>query len=316
VNDFYAHEIAMIAALPCDVVEADDIGVHAIEYAVRGWRVFPLRGKIPAIAGGRGVLDATTDLDQIATWWSGRYAGANIGVRLPDPVMVVDVDPRNGGAESLARLLARYGPLPPTLTAESGRGDGGCHRYFRRPAGKTSSKLLGGGIDLKTNAGYVVAPPSVHPDSGQPYAWSDRSPIADPPGWLVDLIRPPAAPPSSGGHNGQKGHNLWWGSSSPSPADVFTTSTTWAQILDPHGWRCLDPDGDGDGARWLHPTATSACSATVRHGCLFVYSDNTVFEPTVAGDPHGLTRFRAHAVLNHRGDLGEAARAFRLTGAA
>jgi hypothetical protein len=50
---------------------------------------------------------------------------------------------------------------------------------------------------------------------------------------------------------------------------------------------------------------------------LFVYSTNTPFEPTEAGRPHGYTRFRAWAVLEHGGDLSAAARAAaQLRGAA
>ena len=52
-------------------------------------------------------------------------------------------------------------------------------------------------------------------------------------------------------------------------------------------------------------------SATVRHGCLFVYSTNTPLDITEAGDAHGYTRFRAYAVLDHGGDLSAAARALR-----
>ena len=333
----YALEIMVIDVLGADVIEADDIGTYAIELAVRGWRVFPLTGKIPAIANphprgsterltckgecgqdGHGVLDATTDLDTVAGWWSGRYDGANIGVRLADDVVVIDVDPRNGGAESVATLTERYGPLPETLTAISGRGDGGCHRYYRRPFGTLTSKHLGAGIDVKTSAGYVVVPPSIHPDTGRAYTWVEH-PIVDPPGWLVDLLRPPAPEPARAAHIAHNTHKAgagFWSefTGTSSLADDFCAATTWAQILDPHGWRCLDPDVDADGARWLHPAATSACSATIRHGCLFVYSDNTPFEPTTASAPHGYTRFRAHALLNHGGDLSAAARALRADG--
>jgi hypothetical protein len=42
-----------------------------------------------------------------------------------------------------------------------------------------------------------------------------------------------------------------------------------------------------------------------------VYSQATPFEPTEAGAPHGYTRFRAYAVLNHAGDLHAAARTLR-----
>jgi hypothetical protein len=101
----------------------------------------------------------------------------------------------------------------------------------------------------------------------------------------------------------------------PSVGDQFTVKATWSAILTPHGWHCADADPDADGARWLHPNATSTCSATIRHGCLFVYSPNTPFDPTEAGDPHGYTKFRAFAVLDHSGDLSAAAKALR-TGAA
>jgi hypothetical protein len=71
----------------------------------------------------------------------------------------------------------------------------------------------------------------------------------------------------------------------------------------------LDLDPEEDCSRWLHPAATSSCSATIRHGCLFVYSTNTPFEATEPGSPKGYTKFRAYAVLNHQGDLSAAARA-------
>jgi hypothetical protein len=77
----------------------------------------------------------------------------------------------------------------------------------------------------------------------------------------------------------------------------------------PHGWSCLDADPGSDGARWAHPTATAKWSATVKHGCLFVYSTNTPFDITEPGYPKGYTKFRAYAVLDHGGDLSAAARA-------
>jgi len=241
----------------------------------------------------------------IAAWWH-RWPTANIGARVPAPLIVIDVDPRHGGHLALAELEAAHGPIPETLTVWSGRGDGGRHLYLRRPSGRLTDSRLGVGVDLKTSAGYAVVPPSLHPDTAQPYRWEPR-PIATPPGWLVDLLRVPeptlrpVRPPKlSGG---------------PSIADTFTAGTSWADVLQPHGWRCLDPDGDADGARWRHPAATSALSATVRHDCLFVYSSNTVLPVTGAGDPRGLTRFRAYAVLNHHGDLSAAARALRAAAA-
>lgn len=298
-----AAEMSTIRALNADVVDADDIGTFAVEYAINHWPVFPLRGKYPAIAGGRGVHDATTDVDQIIAWWAGRYRGCNIGGRVPDRMFVIDVDPRNGGDRSLALLEAQHHRLPETLATLSGRGDGGRHLFYRRPAGKLTAANLGPGIDLKTPAGYVVLPPSIHPDSGKPYTRID-APVVEPPRWLVALIVKPdpvptASPSKAVAYTG------------PSVADQYTDAASWADVLEPHGWRCLDADPDADGARWRHPQATAKWSATIKHGNLFCYTPNTPFDPTEPGDPRGYTRFRAFAVLNHGGDLKAATKALR-----
>ncbi|ORB68948.1 DNA primase [Mycolicibacterium tusciae] len=294
-------EAHAIRGLDANVIGATDIGTHAIEYAIRNWAVFPVRGKIPAIAGGRGVLDATTDIGQVAAWWGGAYRGCNIGARVPESMFVLDVDPRNGGAETITELKRRHGPLPKTLATISGRGDGGSHRFYRRPAGKLCSKRLGAGLDIKTATGYVVMAPSIHPDTGQPYRRIDL-PVAEPPAWLVDLIRPERVDEPGR----RREFSVFHG---PSPADQFSDATSWADVLAPHGWRCLDADPDADGARWRHPNSTSEWSATVRSGCLFVYSPNTPFDVTEPSDPHGYTKFRAYAVLDQGGDLKAAYRA-------
>ena len=165
---------------------------YAVEYAAYGWPVFPLRGKVP-LAGSRGVLDASTDVAVVARWWTHRPY-ANIGGRIPSVMMMIDIDPRAGGLESLAALIAHHGPLPPTLTDLSGRCDGGVHFWFARPPGRLSAKRLGPGIDLKTDTGYAVLPPSIHPDTGRPYVRIER-PVAAPPEWLMKLLAP-TLPPS------------------------------------------------------------------------------------------------------------------------
>lgn len=282
----------------------------ALEYAAHNWAVFPLRGKVPAIPNppGHGVLDATTHPGQITEWWH-CYRGANIGVRVPRSMVVLDLDPRNGGLESLAALQHRYGPLPDTLTTLSGRGDGGWHRFYRRPPGKLSAVNLGSGIDIKTSTGYVVSAPSIHPDTGKPYTRIDL-PVATPPHWLITLLlpRPPVLRRST--HRRTPRIN-----GSASIADAYSATVSWADVLEPHGWFRSDDyhDGDEDGSVWLHPKHTSKCSATVRNGCLFVWSTSTVFTVSEPGNPKGYTKFRAYALLNHNGDLSAAARSLRGT---
>ncbi|GAA4292945.1 bifunctional DNA primase/polymerase [Mycobacterium paraffinicum] len=318
--------------MPGQPVTAPLLLAFALTYAQNGWRVFPLTGKEPAIKSphpkgytlpdgkrchgecgldGHGVWDATTEVATICRWWAVECPGANIGANAPG-LFALDNDPKTTGhPAALAALTAQHGPLPGTLTHLSGRLDGGAHRFYRRPQGKLSTAKLGPGFDIKQfPGGYTVMPPSLHPATQYPYIAVDAE-IADA-GWLSELIavQPQARRQSSvsatflarGGHFFGAGESI---------ADAYTDNTSWADVLEPHGWECLDNDPDAEGARWLHPAATSKCSATISNGLLFVYSTRTVFEPTAAGEPHGYTRFRAYAELNHRGDLSRAAAELR-----
>jgi hypothetical protein len=121
------------------------------------------------------------------------------------------------------------------------------------------------------------------------------------PAILADLITDQPPPPAPA-------------PSDPDPdsiADWYTTNHQWTDLLPRHGWTLRAGDGNTDGTRWRHPTATSSFSATIRHSCLFVYSPNTPLEPTDPGRPRGYTLFRAMAVLDHHGDLTQAAQTAR-----
>ena len=87
----------------------------ARSYATRGWPVFPLEpnSKIP-YKGSRGFKDATTDENRVTDWWT-QFPASNIGVSTGKKLVVLDVDPRHGGDDSLRSLEQQYGPLPETL---------------------------------------------------------------------------------------------------------------------------------------------------------------------------------------------------------
>ena len=91
------------------------------------------------------------------------------------------------------------------------------------------------------------------------------------------------------------------------PAEWY--NPPWSQILT--GWRLVAGNGEDDGSKWAHPTATAAFSATIRHGCLFVYSPTPGLPVTETNDPNGLTKFRAEALLNYGGDMAAAAKDIR-----
>jgi bifunctional DNA primase/polymerase-like protein len=166
----------------------------ALAYARRGVPVFPCEpgGKAPLTYSG--FWDATTDAHRIEAWWD-RWPYANVGVPTGERsgLLVLDVDPRDGGPESLVALERINGLLPETAKARTG--GGGMHVFFRYPPGETvrnSAGRLGPGLDVRGEGGYVVVPPS---RTQSTYQWLARIPPADPM-WLLECLR--GQPPPSG----------------------------------------------------------------------------------------------------------------------
>jgi hypothetical protein len=151
----------------------------ALDYAARGWHVFPLkaRGKEPATA--HGVKDATTDPEQIRAWWS-RGQRHNIGIATGAVSGFVVIDTDNEQAEEYVLLQGNV----PTLTQSTAHGR---HRLYQHPGDKVSNRAaLHGvvGLDVRGDGGYIVAAPSVHP-SGAVYAWENDNGLAPLPGWVA-----------------------------------------------------------------------------------------------------------------------------------
>jgi hypothetical protein len=154
--------------------------------------VFPLKPKSKLPATRHGCLDATKDLETVGGWWEGGPA-LNIGIATgaPSGIWVLDID-GDAGEASWRRIEQEYGTKLPA-TAEVLTGSGGRHIYFQLPDFKgapgirNSAGQVAPGIDVRGTGGYVVAPPSVHPN-GKPYAWLDESSIAEAPVWLVELV--------------------------------------------------------------------------------------------------------------------------------
>lgn len=156
----------------------------ALEYAAIGFRVFPLNGKEPIIDHQN--QNATTDPTQITEWFTS-YPNANIwllaGQVNGKNLIVVDlyIGHNDGadGAKTLAECETKDSKLPETLTVKTG--SGGYHLYYfvdgTYKNGTNILKVFNGltatGIDVKTEGGYLVAPPSVHPETGKKYEWMD-----------------------------------------------------------------------------------------------------------------------------------------------
>lgn len=150
----------------------------------------------------RGYLDSGTVGEREARLLVTAGWGGGLGVLTGSAsgVVVVDVDPRNGGNASLDALMARRGPLPATLTVLSGSA-GGRHYYFRLPPGRVAVNSntggrLGAGVDIKGERQMVVWPPSLH-RSGRRYALDSLAPveIAAVPDDLVPIVTAEPPPP-------------------------------------------------------------------------------------------------------------------------
>ena len=129
-------------------------------------------------------LEVMEEMDQFETGY---------GV-LTEGLLVVDVDERNGGAESYVKLLEKLPQIAGAgLIVRTGSGGESKHLYFAMPEPVPMVQHLDQypGIDFKSS-GYVVGPDSFHASGGR-YEVLTGSPfdIESAPSALVDLLRKP-----------------------------------------------------------------------------------------------------------------------------
>ncbi|MBL8696380.1 MAG: bifunctional DNA primase/polymerase [Planctomycetes bacterium] len=171
-----------------------DLVSAALFYARAGWRIFPIAEREKRPLTSHGFKDASKELPKIESWWT-QWPNANIGfpTGADQGIVVLDVDPRNGGEASFDAL----GALGITIdrTWVSNTGGGGRHYFFRCPEGSTRSRTNffgSGGLDWKGEGGYVILPPSIH-SSGASYCWTEgrRPGLCDPspcPPVLLEIV--------------------------------------------------------------------------------------------------------------------------------
>lgn len=96
------------------------------------------------------------------------------------------------------------------------------------------------------------------------------------------------------------------------PGDDYNARASWAEVLEPHGWKCVHTFG-GNLRGWQRPgkrhPGVSATTGRNEADNLFVFSTATEFEPE---KPY--SKFSAYAILDHGGDFGAAARELRAKG--
>jgi Bifunctional DNA primase/polymerase, N-terminal len=160
-------------------------------YRRAGWAgtlPLPEREKSDPPKGYTGREGTDPDDRLVADWSANGHGAGNIALRLPADVIGLDIDAydttRTGpdgvtrpvhkrGAETLAALESRLGALPPTFRSSARPAPSGV-RLYRVPDGAavTVSDLPGDIEIIRHGHRYMVAPPSVNPETDTAYMWT------------------------------------------------------------------------------------------------------------------------------------------------
>jgi hypothetical protein len=153
-------------------------------------KLFPVipNGKTPAVQEWQA--RASSAWDRLGWLPTGNYnAGVFTGrYRVSEALLVIDVDVKKGkdGERALALFQMMHDDLPATYEVRTPTG--GRHLYFRTSAKVASGvDVLGEGLDIRSQGGYVVAPGSSTPEGE--YTVAQDAPIAEAPDWLITEIK-------------------------------------------------------------------------------------------------------------------------------
>jgi hypothetical protein len=150
----------------------------ALEYAAQAYPVFPVNPFAKRPCNAHGHLEATTDNQQIETWWR-RWPCALVAIPTGSRtnLWVLDVDGAVG-RQSLNGLLAQLGKdfseITPCIVSTP---SSGLHSYFTMRSGehpRTRASDIAPSLDTRGEGGYIIAPGNRLPD-GREYRWIGHS---------------------------------------------------------------------------------------------------------------------------------------------
>lgn len=158
----------------------------ALKYMSKGYSIFPCKPgtKEPLVKWKTFQKKHPTE-KQVREWWEkGPDTNMAIVTGKISKLFVVDIDGPEG-----EDFIARKGGLPETAYCKTSRGH---HYYLQCPDFEVpSSTNKTDGLDIRGEGGYVIAPPSIHPDGTQ-YKWvksPSNTKIAPPPVWLKEYLQ-------------------------------------------------------------------------------------------------------------------------------
>jgi len=161
----------------------------AVGYYMRGFSLFPLwKGtKDRPLIQWKKYINVRPTIDEIKNWWS-KYPDANIAIITGKVSGFFVLDTEKDFDLSSIQI--------PEHTPTVKTGSGGRHFYFAIPEGVeigTHIEIWGSDpkskADIKSNGGYVVAPPSTNEAKQSKYEWIEEIiSLHEPPEWLLKTI--------------------------------------------------------------------------------------------------------------------------------
>lgn len=186
----------------------------ALRYIRRGWHIIPTHsvqdnglcecgatsdyssepkhaiGKHPHL-GVLGHRESSNNEMQVNTWLI-QWPNCNISIATgkKSGLIVLDIDKKNGGLDSLHKLWDQHSEFPACPVVHSG--GGGFHFYFKHPGFEVRGRRgMMPGVDVMADGGRIVAPPSRH-KSGKSYSWDkflgEEVPLPEVPKWLLEMV--------------------------------------------------------------------------------------------------------------------------------
>ena len=162
---------------------------YAIEYVDSGWSILPVKpeDKRPYMTNWLQ-YNHTRASKEMAVNWFKQLSGAGIGVVTGRISNMVVLDVESYCPTPIEELLKMY---PTQMISRTG--SGGYHLFYQYPQNVTKISNRVGifeGADLRADGGFIVLPPTIHPN-GNRYEWIKKGPLGAFPLSLLDLKSTP-----------------------------------------------------------------------------------------------------------------------------
>jgi hypothetical protein len=141
---------------------------EALYYHSLGWSIIPIKtnSKVPAIKWEE-YQNRIASTEEVERWFTGNNYGIGLVCGKISNVLVVDIDE-----------YKKTGTLDVSSPVFVNTPRGGRHLYFKYSENIATTVNADLAIDIRSDGGYVLLPPSIHPN-GKPYTWGNKELIND-----------------------------------------------------------------------------------------------------------------------------------------